>query len=557
MSSATIAPRLPAGCPTNVANRIRAGARLLGVEGFEVVLAGVLVSVAVLNAVASRIGVPYPIVLVLGGLALGFVPGMPNVELDPDLVLLVFLPPLLYVAAFFSEQRALRGYARALSLTSVGLVLVTTVLVAVPGHLVLDLPWPMAFALGAIVSPTDPVAATAIMRRLGAPRSIVNLVEGESLVNDAAALIAYRVAVVAAVEGTFSLLDASLEFVLAAAGGVALGLAVGYVIGEIRRRLDDPPTEITLSLITGYAAFVPAEQLHVSGVLSVVTAGLYLGWRAPELASPPTRLQASAMWDVLTFLLNATLFVLIGLQLPVVLDALTGQPLSELLGYAALVSVTVIGARFAWVFTMPYIVRALDRRPRQRERRVGAAARVIIAWSGLRGAVSLATALALPLETDAGAQLPGRDLIVFVTFAVVLVTVVGQGLTLPVLIRRLGVAADGRDEEHEELVARLVASKAALTELEVMADEGWAGDEPLDRARQYYEQRKRRFAARAGKIEDDGYEDASEVRERVLRRLYRAERQAIVELRNSGDISNEVMHRLERELDLEESYLEG
>jgi monovalent cation/hydrogen antiporter len=556
MSSATIAPRLPAGCPTNVVNHIRAGARLSGVEGFEVVLAGVLVSVAVLNAVASRIGVPYPIVLVLGGLALGFVPGMPNVELDPDLVLLVFLPPLLYVAAFFSEQRALRGYARALSLTSVGLVLVTTVLVAVPGHLVLDLPWPMAFALGAIVSPTDPVAATAIMRRLGAPRSIVNLVEGESLVNDAAALIAYRVAVVAAVEGTFSLLDASLEFVLAAAGGVALGLAVGYVIGEIRRRLDDPPTEITLSLITGYAAFVPAEQLHVSGVLSVVTAGLYLGWRAPELASPPTRLQASAVWDVLTFLLNATLFVLIGLQLPVVLDALTGQPLSELLGYAALVSVTVIGARFAWVFTIPYIVRALDRRPRQRERRVGAAARVVIAWSGLRGAVSLATALALPLETDAGAQLPGRDLIVFVTFAVVLVTVVGQGLTLPVLIRRLGVPADGRDEEHEELVARLVASKAALTELEVMADEGWAGDEPLDRARQYYEQRKRRFAARAGKIEDDGYEDASEVRERVLRRLYRAERQAIVGLRNAGDISNEVMHRLERELDLEESYLE-
>jgi Na+/H+ antiporter len=526
------------------------------VEGFEVVLAGVLVSVAVLNAVASRIGVPYPIVLVLGGLALGFVPGMPNVELDPDLVLLVFLPPLLYVAAFFSEQRALRGYARALSLTSVGLVLVTTVLVAVPGHLVLDLPWPMAFALGAIVSPTDPVAATAIMRRLGAPRSIVNLVEGESLVNDAAALIAYRVAVVAAVEGTFSLLDASLEFVLAAAGGVALGLAVGYVIGEIRRRLDDPPTEITLSLITGYAAFVPAEQLHVSGVLSVVTAGLYLGWRAPELASPPTRLQASAVWDVLTFLLNATLFVLIGLQLPVVLDALTGQPLSELLGYAALVTVAVIGARFAWVFTIPYIVRALDRRPRQRERRVGAAARVVIAWSGLRGAVSLATALALPLETDAGAQLPGRDLIVFVTFAVVLVTVVGQGLTLPALIRRLGVAADGRDEEHEELVARLVASKAALTELEIMADEGWAGDEPLDRARQYYEQRKHRFAARAGKIEDDGYEDASEVRERVLRRLYRAERQAIVELRNAGDISNEVMHRLERELDLEESYLE-
>jgi monovalent cation/hydrogen antiporter len=542
--------------PTNVVNHIRAEARLSAVEGFDVVLAGVLVSVAVLNVVATRIGIPYPIVLVLGGLALGFVPGMPEVELDPDLVLLVFLPPLLYVAAFFSELHALRGYARALSFTSVGLVLLTTVLVAVPGHLVLDLPWPMAFALGAIVSPTDPVAATAIMRRLRAPRLIVNLVEGESLVNDAAALIAYRVAVVAAVEGTFSLLDASLEFVLAAAGGVALGLAVGYLVGEIRRRLDDPQTEITISLVTGYAAFLPAEQLHLSGVLSVVTAGLYLGWRAPELASPPTRLQVSAVWDVLTFLLNATLFVLIGLQLPVVLDALTGQPLSELLGYAALVSVAVIGARFAWSFTVPYIVRALDRRPRQRERRVGAAARTVIAWSGLRGAVSLATALALPLETDAGSPLPGRNLIVFITFAVVLVTVVGQGLTLPVLIRRLGVAADARDEEHEELVARLAGSKAALTELEVMADEGWADDEPLDRARQYYEQRKRRFAARAGKLEDDGYEDAAQIRERVLRRLYQAERQAIVELRNAGNISNEVMHRLERELDLEESYFD-
>jgi monovalent cation/hydrogen antiporter len=526
------------------------------VEEFEVVLAALLVSVAVLNALASRIGIPYPIVLVLGGLALGLVPGVPEVELDPDLVLLVFLPPLLYFAAFFSELRTLRGYARALSLTSVGLVLATVVLVAVAGHEVLDLPWPMAFALGAIVSPTDPVAATAIMRRLGAPRLIVNVVEGESLVNDAAALVAYRVAVAAAVAGTFSLLDASVEFLLAAVGGVALGLAVGYVVGEIRRRLDDPPTEITISLITGYLAFVPAEQLHLSGVLAVVTAGLYLGWRAPELASPSTRLQMFAVWDVATFLLNATLFVLIGLQLPVVVDGLTGRSVPELVGDAALVCATVIGARFAWLFTTPYIVRALDRRPQQRERRIGAAARVVVAWSGLRGAVSLATALALPRVTDAGAALPGRDLIVFVTFTVVLVTVVGQGLTLPFLIRRLGVAADSQEEEHEELLARLTASKAALTELEAMAEEGWAGDETLDRARQYYEQRKRRFAARAGKIEDDGYEDASQVRERVLRRLYQAERRAVVELRNAGDISNEVMHRLERELDLEESYLD-
>jgi Na+/H+ antiporter len=526
------------------------------VEGFEVVLAGVLVSVAVLNALASRTGIPYPIVLVLGGLALGLIPGLPHIELDPDLVLVVFLPPLLYSAAFFAEPRTLRGYARALTLTAVGLVLATTVLVAVVGHEVLDLSWPMAFALGAILSPTDPVAATAIMRRLGAPRLIVNLVEGESLVNDAAALVSYRVAVAAAIGGSFSLLDAGGEFVLAAVGGVALGVAVGYVIGEIRRRLDDPPTEITISLITGYIAFLPAEQLHLSGVLAVVAAGLYLGWRAPELASPSTRLQAFAVWDVATFLLNATLFVLIGLQLPVVTDAITGRSLAQLVVESALVTVVVIGTRFAWVFTTPYILRLIDRRARQRELRVGAAARAVIGWSGLRGAVSLATALALPLVTDAGDQLAGRDVVVFITFAVVLVTVVGQGLTLPMLIRRLGVVADGREEEHEELTARLTASKAALDELEAMADEGWAGDETLDRARQYYEQRKRRFAARAGKIEDDGYEEQSQVRLRVLRRLYGAERRAIVELRNTGDISNEVMHRLERELDLEESYLD-
>jgi monovalent cation/hydrogen antiporter len=526
------------------------------VEGFEVVLAGVLVSVAVLNTVASRIGIPYPIVLVLGGLALGLIPGLPNIELDPDLVLLVFLPPLLYSAAFFAEPRTLRGYARALTMTAVGLVLATTVLVAVVGHELLDLSWPMAFALGAIVSPTDPIASTAIMRRLRVPRLIVNLVEGESLVNDAAALVAYRVAVAAAIGGSFSLLDASGEFVLAAAGGVALGLAVGYVIGEIRRRLDDPQTEITISLITGYIAFVPAEQLDLSGVLAVVTAGLYLGWRAPELSSPSTRLQAFAVWDVATFLLNATLFVLIGLQLPVVSEAITGRSVAQLVIDSLLVTVVVIGARFAWSFTTPYLLRLIDRRPRQRELRVGAAARAVIAWSGLRGAVSLATALALPLETDAGDQLPGRDLIVFITFAVVLITVVGQGLTLPALIRRLGVVADGGEEEHEELTARLTASKAALEELEAMADEGWAGDETLDRARQYYEQRKRRFAARAGKIEDDGYEERSQVRLRVLRRVYQAERRAIIELRNTGEISNEVMHRLERELDLEESYLD-
>ena len=226
-------------------------------------------------------------------------------------------------------------------------------MVAVVGHEVIGLSWPMAFALGAIVSPTDPVAATTIMRRLGAPRRLVNLLEGESLVNDATALVAYRVAVAAAVGGSFSALDAGLEFLGAAAGGIAIGLVVGFVVAEIRRRLDDPTTEITISLLTAYAAFIPADELGLSGVLAAVTAGIYLGWRAPEIVSPETRLQAPRVWEILVFLLNATLFILIGLQLPVIVDGLDGYRRWRAVGYAALVCAAVIGVRFAWVFRCP------------------------------------------------------------------------------------------------------------------------------------------------------------------------------------------------------------
>jgi monovalent cation/hydrogen antiporter len=514
------------------------------------------VSVAGLNAAANWLSVPYPILLVLGGLALGLVPGVPDVELDPDLVLVLFLPPLLYSAAFFTDLRSLRDNVRPLSLTAIGLVLLTTVTVAVIAHEVIGMTWAVAFALGAIVSPTDPVAATAIMRRVGAPRRIVNMIEGESLFNDASALVAYRVAVAAAVGGSFSLLDASLEFVGAAAGGVAIGVAVGYVVAAIRRRLEDPTTEITISLFTGYAAYLPADELGLSGVLAAVAAGIYLGWRAPELISPSTRIQAFGTWEVLGFLVNAVLFMLIGLQLPVIVDGLAGRPWLEPVGYAALVVATVIGTRFLWLFTVPYVIRALDRRPQQRLRRVGVRPRIVVGWSGMRGAVSLAAALALPLETDAGTPLPERDLVLFITFAVILVTVVGQGLTLPALIRRLGVADDGDDEGQEELRARLTAAKAAIDSLDQLETEEWTRTETIERVRALYEFRKRRFAARAGKIEDDGIEDRSLTYQRMMHVVFGAQRQALVGLRNEGEISSEVMRRIERELDLEESRLE-
>jgi monovalent cation/hydrogen antiporter len=333
------------------------------VENFEIFLAVLFVSVAGLNVLARWLSVPYPIPLVIGGLVLGVLPGMPEIELDPDVVLVVFLPPLLYSAAFFSDLRALRTNLRPISLLAIGLVLATTGIVAVLGHEVIGLSWPMAFALGAIVSPTDPVASTAIMRRLGAPRRLVNVIEGESLVNDATALVAYRVAVAAAIGGSFSAVDAGLEFIGSAAGGIALGLLVGFVVAEIRLRVDDTPTENTISLLTAYAAFIPAHELGLSGVLAAVSAGIYLGWRAPELTTAQTRLQGFAMWEILVFLLNASLFILIGLQLPVILDGLEARSTGELIGYSALVCAAVIGARFAWAFTVPYLIRALDRRP--------------------------------------------------------------------------------------------------------------------------------------------------------------------------------------------------
>jgi CPA1 family monovalent cation:H+ antiporter len=395
------------------------------------------------------------------------------------------------------------------------------------------------------------------MRQLGAPRRMVNVIEGESLVNDATALVVYRVAVSAAVGGSFSAGHAALDLFVAVAGGIAIGLVVGYVIALIRRRLEDTTTNITISLLTGYAAFIPAERLGLSGVLAAVTAGIYLGWRAHEIASPQTRLEAFAVWNILVFLVNATLFLLIGLQLPVVVDGLQARGAGELAGYAALICAAVIGCRLVWLFTMPYVIRALDRRPSQRARRSSARERIVAAWSGMRGAVSLAAALALPLQTNAGQPLADRSLILFITFAVILVTIVGQGLTLPVLIRRLGVHEDGAAEEAEEVKARLVASRAALERLDEVAAEGWAREDTVERVRAMYQFRQRRFKVRAGKIEDeDGIEDRSALYQQLLRRLYSAQREALVELRNDGGISNDVMHRIERELDLEESRLE-
>ena len=516
----------------------------------EPLLLALMVAVAGLSVLARVVRVPYPILLVLGGLVLGFLPGMPAVELPPELVLVAFLPPLLYWAGFFASPRDLRADARAISMSAVGLVLATTAAVAVTAHSMVDrMTWPAAFALGAIVSPTDPLAASAIGRRLGVPRRLLTLLEGESLVNDATALVAYRIAVAAAVGGSFVAWQAGLRFVVGTAGGVAVGLLVGWLVAELRRRLDEPVVEIVVSVFTGYAAYLPAELLGVSGVLAAVTAGLYVGWRAPELASAATRLLGFSFWEVLVYLANAVLFILVGLQLRPILEELDGTAMAVLVGQGALVSAVVVAVRLGWGFSIPYLVRLVDRRPSQVMRRVGAKQRLIIGWSGMRGAVSLAAALALPLD------FPMRNLILFLTFSVIFATLVVQGLTLPTLIRRLNFEQDDT-EEREEIRARLAATHAALDRLDELAGADWTRDDTVERLHGLYEFRRRRLKARGGYLEDDGAEDRSQAYQRLLRELLQAQRQAIVRLRNQGQISNDVMHRIERELDLEDTRLE-
>jgi CPA1 family monovalent cation:H+ antiporter len=397
------------------------------------------------------------------------------------------------------------------------------------------------------------VAATTIARRLGVPRRIVSVIEGESLVNDGTALVAYRVAVTAAVGGGFSIWSAGSKFVLGAAAGILIGLAAGWLVSEIRRRIDDVPVEITVSLLSGYAAYLPAEAIGASGVLAAVAAGLFLGWRAPQISTARMRLQGFAVWETLVFLLNALLFVLIGLQLPMILERLSGRSAGTLIAQAAAVSLAVILTRVVWINSVVFVVRALDRRPQQRARRTSWRMRMISAWSGMRGSVSLAAALALP------ADFPERDLVLFLTFSVILATLVLQGLSLPALIRKLHVEDDGADA-REELTARRAAVDAALARLDELRQEEWTRDDTADRMHAVYEYRRRRFAARAGEGEDgdDGedIEHRSRKYQKMVRSVLDAQREELVRLRNSGQISNEVMHRLEREFDLEDNRLE-
>jgi Na+/H+ antiporter len=524
---------------------------------------GLLVAVAFLAFVARKIHLPYPIVLVVGGLAIALVPGLPHVQLANDTVFLVFLPPLIYAGGWFTSLRDFKANLRAIGLLAIGLVVFTVVCIAGVLHMLQpQLPLAVAFTLGAIVAPTDSVAATAIFSRLGAPRRLVTILEGESLLNDASGLIAFSFALTAVRTGTFSLAEAGGEFVYSGVGGVAVGLAAAWILDQVQRRIQDPPIEITLSVLIPYAVYLAAVQLGLSGVLAVAVAGIYAGWRSPQTLSATTRVQAMAVWEVLIFALNGLVFVLIGLQLPAVLYGLNRGSVMEYVGIAAAVSLAVVAVRFVWVFPGAYLpfvsgwVRRHDRIPAWRSV-------TVLGWTGMRGVVSLAAALSLP-------AIPGRGLLLFVTFAVILVTLVLQGLSLPLLMRKLGVAQDG-SEMTEELEARTRTIDAALERLDALAVEDWTREEGVTWMRTYYGKRRKTVDVQFGRFDHDhtpdghNHEDGEDHVEshrarqdgwrRLRQELLATERSALLGMRNAGIIGDEVRRRVERDLDLEEIRL--
>jgi monovalent cation/hydrogen antiporter len=514
----------------------------------EVILFLMLCAVA-LGWVARHFNFPYPIALVVGGGALGFVPQLPELPFDPQFILVLVLPPILYQAALLTSWRDFKTNYRPIGSLAIGLVIATTL--AIGGALKFlapEIPWAAAFVLGAIVSPPDAVAATAILSRLNIPHRVVTVLEGESLVNDASGLVIYKFAVAAVLTGAFSLLDASMQFIAVSVSGVVIGYLIGYLFVFVHRYLGDSFIEVLTTLSVPYVAYIFAESLHASGVLAVVTAGLVRGRYAPEIVSAKTRVMARSAWNLLVFMLNSLIFILIGIQLSSVSERLAGYTPGQLFIYATLVSAMAILVRFGWIYAVAYVPRmasaAARRRPAPNEAEV-----FIMSWCGMRGIVSLAAALALPNALPDGAPFPGRDLIIFLTFVVIAVTLVVQGLTLPFLIRRLKVGVDWsvHEEEHRAKVALTSAAIAAIGEAarRESLPEGLAERIRAEFAEQVTLDVPGREMLHAG----------ADPARRLRRAAIEAERRELIRIWRANEISDEVLHLLEEDLDYQESRL--
>jgi CPA1 family monovalent cation:H+ antiporter len=512
----------------------------VAVDNVESILV-LLLAAALLVRLADLGKIPAPIVLVLGGLAIALVPGLPEVELDPDTIFLVFLPPLVYAAGWRSSPQELRAVMRPLALLSVGLVFLTAAVVALVAHAtVAGLSWAEAAVLGAVLAPTDAIAATSIFRRLGAPERVRLLVEGESMINDGTALVLYRIAVGVATGGAFSLGHSALEFVGVSLGGIAVGLLVGWLSDLVVRRQTDVALSIFITVLTAYGAYIGAEEVHVSGILAAVVAGVYAGYKSPRSLDADLRLSAIAFWSVLIFGLEITLFVLLGLQLPAIVDTLgeTGSSVGELLWPVAAIAAASIAARLLFVFAM------------RSDAGETVGERFAVGWSGMRGAVSLAAALAVPLSVS------GRPQIIFLTFALILVTLVGQGLSLPFVIRKLRLE-EPRRWSDEEAVARMEAAQSALDRIDEIAEDEGASEAQLKRLRDLYRARFRQCQAVLGGEDPDVAAREQRIADygELRRELIGVEREELLGLRGAGRLRNQTLRQIERDLDLEEARI--
>ncbi len=518
-----------------------------------------LAVMAALSAVAEMIRISYPVLLVVVGLGIGLIPGLPTIELKPEIVFFVFLPPLLYAAAWATSWHDFKKLKRPITMLAIGLVLFTTSIVAVVAHYVIpDFSWPLAFLLGAIISPPDAVAATSVTKGLNVPKRVLTILEGESLVNDASGLIAFRYAVIAVSTGNFVFWEASLNFVLVVLGGIAVGIVVGYFFFYIHKLCTTSSTiDVILTLLTPFIAYILAERIHTSGVLAVVVAGLFLTYRASEMFTHQTRIHAIAVWETMVFILNGIIFILIGLQLPTIMKGIQEHySLLALVGYGLLIGVVVMVVRMLWVYPGAYVPRMLSKKIRETETSPSWKAVFVTGWTGMRGVVSLAAALALPTMMDNGQPFPQRDLILFVTFVVIMFTLVFQGLSLPYIVRKLNMPASNQ-EEVEEQHARVKLASSVILHIEENYALGVVHDDVLNQVKNKYEL-KINHLNRKVRTEEHAKDTTLLFQQLndMQKQLLKIERGAILEMHKQGSVGEEVLRRLEYELDLEESRLE-
>jgi Na+/H+ antiporter len=511
-----------------------------------------LVVVALLAIVARRTRIPHPILLTIGGVILALIPGLPEIHLEPTLVFNLFLPPLLYPAAVYTSWRDFRTNLRPILLMATVLVLITMAATASLFPALTGLPLAVGFVFGALISPPDAVAALSFTQNLRVPRKIIVILEGESLVNDATSFISFRFAVAAVMTGSFSLGHASLRFLFVAVGGVCVGLAVGWLATQVQKRLDDPPVQTMFSLLTPYLAYFSGERLHVSGILAVVIAGMYYGWRVPRILSGRMRLQAVPVWEMVLFILNGILFMLIGLQLPQVIRALPPGSAFQVATLAVLVLLVIVLVRFGWIFAATYLPRFFSRTLR-RKNRIPWQQTALMAWTGMRGADSLAGALAIPFLLPNGEPFPGRNLILLVTFCVIFATLVLQGLTLAPLVRWLGIE-DDHATEKEETLARLKANEAALAHVEEMEALHRTNPKTAERLRAEYVDRIQQLRGE-GPPEKTVRRLFSRDFEDLAREALETERETVIGLRNDEVISDQALRRIQRDIDLAEARL--